>query len=291
VNCVVNAVEIENVSMVFRPGMRRIRVPALSGITLRIREGAIAGLVGPNGAGKSTLLKIIVGLLAPTTGACRVFGVSSDRIEARVGVGFLPETPDYYPHLTGFEQVRFHARLGGVAKADLAERVGDALARVGLRDARHRRVGSYSNGMRQRLGWAQVLVLEPRLVVLDEPTSAIDPLGTAEIHGLVRELQARGCTVLLSSHLLGQVEDLCDWIALLDGGRVVLQGSVDELTRRGDQEALLVDALPDAIRAELHGWLEARGVAFHGGTVLRKRLDELFLETVGADRKDERGNP
>jgi ABC-2 type transport system ATP-binding protein len=282
----VNAIELEGISKDFMPGLRGARVRALDAVTLQVREGEVMGLLGPNGSGKSTLLKIILDLLAPTAGACRVFGVPSDRVEARRGVGYLPEAPDFCPHLTGFELVCYHARLGGLARRGLRERAEAVLAQVGLIDAMHRRVGAYSKGMRQRIGLAQALVPNPRLVILDEPTSGIDPVGAAEFGVLIDRLREQGRTVLLSSHLLGQVEGICDRVALLDRGRIVVQGRVDELTRRCGRMALLVDPLPDAILGELGRWLQARGASLHGVETPRTGLDRVFMEAVGSHKTE-----
>ena len=255
---------MDGITRDFATGWRGTKVRALDGVTLQILEGEVVGLLGPNGSGKSTLLKIILGLLAPTAGECRVFGVPSDRVEARVGVGFLPEAPDFPPHLTGFELVCFHARLGGVASAGIRERVAAVISQVGLGETGHRRIGTYSKGMRQRLGLAQALVTNPRLVILDEPTSGIDFVGAEETSRMIRSLKARGRTVVFTSHRPEQVEELCDRVMLLDRGRLVLQSGVAELTQRLGLAALLVDRLPDQMLAELRGWLCARGVRLHG---------------------------
>ncbi|MDD2763863.1 MAG: ABC transporter ATP-binding protein [Opitutaceae bacterium] len=276
-----NAIEVEGLAKDFRPAWHGPRVRALDGVTLQVREGEIMGLLGPNGSGKSTLLKIILGLLAPTAGVCRVFGVPSDLVAARLGVGYLPEAPDFCPQLTGFELVCYHARLGGAARRGLQERAGAVIAQAGLRNAMHRRVGTYSQGMRQRLGLALVLILEPRLVILDEPASGMDPGGVEEVGKLIKRLKAQGRTVLFSSHLLGQVEELCDRVVLLHRGRIVRQGSVDALTQRKRQVALLVDPLPDPGIEELDSWLRAHGSSLRGVETPRIGLDRVFRETVG----------
>lgn len=282
-----NAIEIDGITKDFTPGLCGAKVRALDGVTLRIGAGEVMGLLGPNGSGKSTLLKIVVGLLAPTAGACRIEGVPSGRVEARQGVGYLPEAPDFCPHLTGFELVLFHARLGGAPRAGMKERVEAVIARVGLGEVMHRRIGTYSQGMRQRIGLAQALVTDPRVLILDEPTAGIDPVGAAEIGAMISRFKTQGRTVLLSSHSPGQVEDLCDRVALLDHGRLVLQERVDELTRRRGQTALLIDPLPEGVLGELRGWLQARGVEFHGEELPRTRLERVFLETVGRRGKGE----
>ncbi len=279
-----NAVDVDRVTKVFGSGVRRPGVRALDGVTLRLRAGEVVGLLGPNGSGKSTLLKIILGLVMPSKGECRLFGVPATRIEARAAVGYLPEAPGFDPHATGLEVVRFFARLGGVPALDLEEQVERALARVGLTAVMHRRVGTYSHGMRQRLGWAQALVHDPMLVVLDEPMAGLDPVGVAEASRLIRELRAAGRSVLFTSHLLGQVADVCDSVVLLNGGRIVLDSRVEDLTRRPERLALLVDLLPSASLAELQCWLQARGITLHAAERPRPELERVFLEAVGSGR-------
>ena len=279
---------MDDVGRDFAPPVRGPAARALEGVTLRIPAGEVVGLIGPNGSGKSTLLKIIVGLLTPSRGRCRLFGVPSARIEARCGVGYLPEAPDFCPQLTGFEVVSYHARLGGAPAAALRPAVEAVIARVGLADAMHRRVGSYSQGMRQRLGLAQALVPEPRLLVLDEPVSGVDPVGAEAFSGLVGRFRTEGRTVVFSSHLLHQVERISDRVIMLDRGRVVLQGGVGELARRRAGMALVVDPLPAALLADLGGWLRARGASLHRTETPPGELERVFMDAVG---RAEAGRP
>jgi ABC-2 type transport system ATP-binding protein len=283
----VNAIELEGITKDFRSGVGAARIRALDGISLGIEAGAVTALLGPNGSGKSTLLKIILGLLAPTAGDCRVFGVPSGCVEARRAVGYLPEAPDFYPHLTGFETVRFYARMGGLTRAGLPERVWAAIADVGLVAEAHRRIGSYSQGMRQRIGLAQALVTDPWLLILDEPTSGIDPAGAAGIGALIRRLKAEGRTVLLSSHQLEQVEEVCDRAVMLDHGRQVAAGRIDELARRAGGIMLGIESLPENAWGELRAWLEARGGRLHDTRMNRTGLRRVFLETVQRGRSGE----
>ena len=275
-----NAIEIDGVTRDYITAPWGTRLRALDTVTLRVGEGEIVGLLGPNGSGKSTLLKIILGLLTPTAGTCRLFGMSHADAAARAAVGYLPEAPEFSSHLTGFEIVRFHARLSGLPRAGLGERVERALAGVGLAGAGHRRAGTYSKGMRQRLGLAQALVHEPRLLILDEPLAGLDPEGAAEIAGRITDFTARGKTVLLSSHLLGPVAEFCDRVALLHRGRLIREGFVEELTRRRDQTTLLVDPLPEATIGELRHWLRARGARLQGVEAGRVGLERVFLEAA-----------
>ncbi len=272
---------MDGVGKDFAPPGRGPAACALAGVTLRIPAGAVVGVVGPNGSGKSTLLKIILGLLAPSAGACRVFGVPSTQVGARRGVGYLPEAPEFGPEFTGLEIVRYHARLGGVPPAQARPAAEAALVRVGLAEAMHRRAGAYSQGMRQRLGLAQALVPEPRLLVLDEPVSGVDPIGAEEFCRLVSQFRAEGRTVVFSSHLLRQVERISDHVVMLHRGRVVLQSRVADLAGRRGEMALLVDPLPAALLAELDAWLQARGAHLRAAGPPPGGLEQAFREAVG----------
>src|SRR6516162_8458617 len=176
------------------------RVIAVNDLSLRIERGEVYGLLGPNGSGKSTTLKIILGLVSPTRGHTEIFGRDSRLVESREAVGFLPENPYFYKFLTGEETLRFFGRLCGMRSTNLRSRVNELLDLVGLNKARDRRLGTYSKGMLQRIGLAQALIHDPRLVVLDEPTAGVDPAGSREIRDLIMDLKRRGITVLLSSH-------------------------------------------------------------------------------------------
>lgn len=275
------ALELHEVVKDFAIGVRGLKLRAVDHLTLRVEPGQIYGLLGPNGSGKSTTIKLVLGLLRPGAGWCRVFGVASDRVAARHDVGYLPESPYFYRHLTGRELVRFYARLCGMGGTRLQERMEEVLALVGMNEAADRRVGTYSKGMLQRIGLAQALVHDPRLLILDEPTAGVDPVGSAEIAALILKLKAEGRTVLITSHLLGQIEDLCDRVAILNRGRLILEGAVLDLVGRADRQALVVESLSPAELEELRAWFAARGRSIESIETPRTRLDRLFLERVG----------
>src|SRR6266513_194551 len=191
------------------------RVVAVKDLSLRIEPGEVYGLLGPNGSGKSTTLKIILGLVSPTRGRTEIFGRDSRLLESREAVGFLPENPYFYKFLTGEETLCFFGRLCGMTRATLKSRVNELLDLVGLNKARDARLSTYSKGMLQRIGLAQALIHDPKILVLDEPTAGVDPAGSRDIQNLIRALKIRGITVLLSSHLLTQVEEVCDRIGIL----------------------------------------------------------------------------
>lgn len=275
------AIVIRGLVKDFALNLRGVRLRAVDNLTLAIPAGQVFGLLGANGSGKSTTIKVILGLLEPTAGECEVFGVPSGRVESRLNVGYLPEAPYFYRYLSGYELVRYYARLCGVAKAGLEERVREVIAWVGLAGAAERRVGTYSKGMLQRIGLAQAMVHDPQLLILDEPTAGVDPVGAAEMAALILKLKARGKTVLITSHLLAQIEHVCDRVAILDRGKLMVEGAVGDLIGRRDRQALIVEALPPAELAELREWLAARGHGMLSVEPPRARLDQLFLDHVG----------
>ncbi len=279
----VAAIELRGLVKDFSLGLRGVKLRAVDGLDLRIAAGQIFGLLGPNGSGKSTTIKVILGLLEPTAGSATVFGVPGGQIAARHDVGYLPESPYFYRHLTGRELVAFYARICGLGGAALPGRVAEVIALTGMSDAADRRVGTYSKGMLQRIGLAQALVHDPRLVILDEPTAGVDPVGAAAISEIILQLKARGKTVLITSHLLGQIEDICDRVAILDRGRLLLEGVVRDLVGRADRQALVVEKLTAGELDELRAWFAARGRTLETIEQPRERLDRIFLGRVGRD--------
>lgn len=280
-NSTAAALELRGLIKDFPVGLRGVKLRAVDRLDLRVEPGQVYGLLGPNGSGKSTTIKMVLGLLAPTAGMCTVFGVSSDRVEARRDVGYLPESPYFYRHLTGRELVRFYAEMCGLRGAALPGRVDDVIALVGLTEAAGRRIGTYSKGMLQRIGLAQAIVHDPRLLILDEPTAGVDPVGSADITALILKLKSEGKTVLITSHLLGQIEDICDRVAILDHGKLILEGAMLDLVGRADRQALTVERLSDPELEELRLWLKARGRTLESVEMPKARLDRIFLEHVG----------
>jgi ABC-2 type transport system ATP-binding protein len=204
------------------------RVDALHDLSLRVARGECLGFLGPNGAGKSTAVKMLVGLVRPTAGAAEILGRPLGDLRVRARVGYLPELFRYPDWLAAREVLAFHARLLRLEHASHA--IDAALDEVSLRERARDRVGTYSKGMQQRLGLAVALLGAPEIVFLDEPTSALDPVGRSDVRALIERLRARGTTVFLNSHLLGEVERVCDRVCIVDRGRVVAEGTVDALT-------------------------------------------------------------
>jgi ABC-type multidrug transport system ATPase subunit len=223
------AVELDAFGKSYPAGCARSAVAAITGVSMRIRAGLVVGLLGPNGSGKSTTLRAIAGLVKPSCGAVRVFGAVAGSDAARQAVGFLPDALRWPPRQSGRELLHCCAGLAAVPSGKLRSRCAEVLDWAGLPDVADRPVETYSKGMRQRLGLAQAIVHEPRLVLLDEPASGLDPEGRLALVALIGDLRRQGRTVVFSSHLLAQAEHLCDRIVLLGGGRMLAEGTPDEL--------------------------------------------------------------
>ena len=261
------------------------RVVAVKDLNLRIEPGEVYGLLGPNGSGKSTTLKIILGLVSPTRGRTEIFGRDSRLVESREAVGFLPENPYFYKFLTGAETLRFFGRLCGMTGATLKSRVNELLDLVGLNKARDRRLGTYSKGMLQRIGLAQALIHDPRLVVLDEPTAGVDPAGSREIRDLIMDLKRRGITVLLSSHLLAQAQEICDRIGILADGVLVREGRLQELIAIENQTELVIADASDDLVQEIESFISRSNAKLLERRKSTTTLERLFLESTGGNDK------
>ena len=245
------AIAIRNLTKVFPIPFRRERVVAIRDLSLEVASGQVYGLLGPNGSGKSTTMKIVLGLISPSAGTTEIFGRDSQLVDSHEEVGFLPENPYFYKYLTGLETLRFYGKLCGLSGRKLSEKAGELLNLVGLESARDRRLGGYSKGMLQRIGLAQALIQDPRLLVLDEPTAGVDPRGSAEIRDLIVGCKQRGITVLLCSHLLGQVQEICDRIGILDRGVLVREGRLEELISIEDQTEVVFRDAPPQLLADI----------------------------------------
>jgi ABC-2 type transport system ATP-binding protein len=277
------AISIEKLTKEFtNPSVfRRGKITAVNNLTLTVEPGHVYGLLGPNGSGKSTTMKIVLGLVAPTSGRTFIFGRDSRDVESREAVGFLPENPYFYKFLTGSETLDFFGRLCGLGGKMLRDRSRELLALVGLEDAADRRVGGYSKGMLQRIGLAQALVQEPRLLVLDEPTAGVDPAGSREIRDLILRLKARGITVMLCSHLLSQVQEICDRIGIMHYGKLLREGPLNELITIENQTELVLENASPALLAELRERAEAGGARVLGTHKPQQNLERYFLDVTG----------
>jgi ABC-2 type transport system ATP-binding protein len=274
------AIVVRGLTKIFPIPFHRQSIVAVRHLDLRIESGEVYGLLGPNGSGKSTTLKIILGLVSPTRGRTEIFGRDSRLVESRVAVGFLPENPYFYKYLTGEETLRFFGRLCGLRGTPLRERINELLDLVGLTKARRQRLGTYSKGMLQRIGLAQALIHQPKLLILDEPTAGVDPAGSREIRDLICDLRERGITVLLSSHLLAQAQEICDRVGILADGALVREGRLEELIAIENQTELVLENASGELLHEIEG-LAAKSNA----RVIERRkstttLERLFLEAT-----------
>jgi len=280
------AVAVHGLTKIFPVPFHPTRsVVAIKDLSLRIEPGEVYGLLGPNGSGKSTTLKIILGLVSPTRGLTEIFGRDSRLVESREAVGFLPENPYFYKFLTGAETLRFFGRLCGMTGATLKSRANELLDLVGLDKARDRRLGTYSKGMLQRVGLAQALIHDPRLVVLDEPTAGVDPAGSREIRDLIIDLKRRGITVLLSSHLLAQAQEMCDRIGILADGVLVREGRLEELIAIENQTELVIAGASDDLVHEIESVIGRSNAKLLERRKSTTTLERLFLESTGGNDK------
>jgi ABC-type multidrug transport system ATPase subunit len=247
------AVEIEGFAKAYAGDWRGAPVPAVSGLSLRLAAGQVLGLLGPNGSGKSTTLKALAGLVRPSAGRCRVLGHAAGSDAARAAIGYLPETVRFVTHQTARELLQYCASLSSMPAGRARERIQTVLEWTGLGDAADRRLATYSKGMRQRLGLAQAVLHEPAVILLDEPTAGLDPEGRLAVVRLVRELAGQGRTVVLTSHLLAQAEDVCDRLALIGAGRLLAEGTVAEVLGRFNLPAAGPSPLETAYLNKLHG--------------------------------------
>lgn len=252
-------IEGRNVTKVFKDFWGRPKAQALSGVDISVSQGTIFGLLGPNGAGKSTLIKIILGHLYCSEGQMRVIGKNPRDVAVKSRIGYLPERTSFYPNLTAHETLLFFGRLLGLSDIEIRRRSEQLIRMVGLDNATNRLVGEFSHGMRKRLGLAQALLNDPDLLLLDEPTAGLDPIGCHEIKVLIQTLGKRGKTILMTSHLLGDVQDVCDTIMVLFGGKVQASGVVSELLAKTDElqihspmvSSTTIDAVKEAFMREL----------------------------------------
>jgi ABC-2 type transport system ATP-binding protein len=274
------------VTKTFRDFWMRPRVRAVENVDLEVRRGQVYGLLGPNGSGKSTTIKMLLGLLQPTAGRIAVLGKRPKDVAVKRMIGYLPEESYLYRFLTGRETLDYYGRLFRLDRRARRERIDMLLEMVGLEAVQDRPVGEYSKGMQRRIGLAQSLINDPQLLILDEPTSGMDPVGARQIKDLIATLARRGKTVLLCSHLLGDVEDLCDRVAIMYGGRVRAEGTCAELLTQEHATILETSDLPAAVVDEIRGVLAKHDLAVKRVEHPRRSLESLFLDIVAQARAE-----
>lgn len=264
-----NVIEVNDLRKTFTAPISRKKVEALRGVDIAVKQGEIFGLLGPNGAGKTTLVKILLGICFASGGDALLFGEPCKSARSRDRAGYLPESHKYPPYLKGKHVMDYYAKLSGMHGGARREAIDTLLKTVRMEKWRDVKMGKYSKGMQQRVGLAVSMVANPDLLVLDEPTDGVDPIGRKEIRDILTELKNAGKTIFLNSHLLSEVELICDRIAVLNKGRVVTEGSVEDLTSSHNLWAIALDDIPSGYTDTLSD----RGVAVSGSAD-----GELFVE-------------
>lgn len=275
-----NVIEIRNLSKIYRDFWGRKKVQALNSLSLDVKKGEVFGLLGPNGSGKTTTLKLLLGLLFPSEGSISILGKPATDVEKNERIGYLPEESYLYRFLNAEETLDFYGRLFKMSAADRKRRTAELIELVGLQHARRRQLKEYSKGMTRRIGLAQALINDPDLVMLDEPTSGFDPSGTDDMKKLIMKLKEQGKTVVMCSHLLGDVQDVCDRIAILDGGDLKVEGRVDQLLKSQDETQLLTSTLNDEALAEIKAVLAKHNVDLKAVDHPTTKLEDLFRQVI-----------
>ena len=283
-----NVIQLVELSKIYKDFWGRPRVKALDGLNLEVKQGEVFGLLGPNGSGKTTTVRLILGLLFPTKGAVRIFGKSPREVKIKKRVGYMPEESNLYEYLNAEETLDFFGRLFRLDGDVRQHRVDQLIDMVGLQRARRRPVGEFSKGMARRIGLAQALINDPDLLILDEPTTGLDPIGGHEIKDLISTLKDRGKTIFICSHLLADVEEICDRICILYGGRNRSMGEVKDLLTEGEVTEIRAPRLPEPVVEKLR-----QIISEHAGDDSQvqvgspsRRLEEYFLEVVKQARRE-----
>ncbi len=278
-------IKIRNLSKIYRDFWGRPKVQALNSLSLDINKGEVFGLLGPNGSGKTTTMKLLLGLLFPSGGEITILGETATNVEKNERIGYLPEESYLYKFLNAVETLDFYGRLFNMTKSERRERVKYYIDMVGLSQAKHRQLKEYSKGMTRRIGLAQALINDPDLVLLDEPTTGLDPLGTRDMKDLILKLKDEGKTVVMCSHLLADVQDVCDRIAILYEGELKQLGRVEDLLTEQNRTQLMTSKLDESAIAEVTEVLERHGATIESVDHPTSTLEELFLRTVEESRE------
>jgi len=273
-------IETRNLSKVYRDFWGRQKVRALKALDLEVYRGEIFGLLGPNGSGKSTTIKLVLGLLFPTGGEALVFGKPATDVKKNERIGYLPEESYLYKFLNAEETLDFYGRLFDMPASVRRERIAELIHMVGLDKARRRQLKEYSKGMTRRVGLAQALINDPELIMLDEPTTGLDPIGVREMKDMILRLRDQGKTIVMCSHLLADVQDVCDRIAILHQGELKELGRVDTLLKVQDVTEIHATGLSDAARNEIRAVIEKNHGQLDRMDNPTSTLEDLFLSIV-----------
>ena len=276
-------IEIKNLKKTFKDFWQRPTVEAVKGLSISVMRGEVFGLLGPNGSGKSTTIKMLLGLLNPSSGTIRMMGASPSSIAVKELIGYLPENTYLHRFLTPRETLMYYASLFGMDHTQAVRRTNELIEMVGLTQAADRAVGGFSKGMARRVGLAQALVNAPQLLILDEPTSGLDPVGCREVKDMVRMLALNGVSILMTSHLLADVEDICDRVAVLAHGELCAEGHISELLRQPEAVRYLVEGLSDAEVVALRRTIEEQVGRPVKQDYPAMSLEAFFLQVIARD--------
>lgn len=286
-------IQIRNLTKTYRDFWGRKKVQALNSLSLEVNKGEVFGLLGPNGSGKTTTMKLLLGLLFPTEGEISILGKPASDVSKNERIGYLPEESYLYRFLNAEETLDFYGRLFDISAEERKERTNKLIEMVGLQHARRRQLKEYSKGMTRRIGLAQALINNPDLVLLDEPTSGLDPEGTQDMKRLIHDLRDQGKTVVMCSHLLADVQDICDRIAILYGGELKELGRVEDLLKEQHETQFVTSHLDDAAVDEIKAVLDKHGASLKTCGHPTSSLEDLFMKTVqrSKDRPGQRYIP
>ncbi len=286
-------IQIRNLTKTYRDFWGRKKVQALNSLSLEVNKGEVFGLLGPNGSGKTTTMKLLLGLLFPTEGEISILGKSASDVSKNERIGYLPEESYLYRFLNAEETLDFYGRLFDIPAEVRKQRTNELIEMVGLQHARRRQLKEYSKGMTRRIGLAQALINDPDLVLLDEPTSGLDPEGSQDMKRLIESLRDRGKTVVMCSHLLADVQDVCDRIAILYGGELKELGRVEDLLKEHDETQLVTSHLDAATVDEIKAVLDKHGASLKTCGHPTSSLEDLFMRTIqrSKDRPGQRYIP
>ena len=273
-------IETEKLTKVYRTSFSKYQVKALDSLSIKVNRGEIFGFLGPNGSGKTTTMKILLGLLTPTSGDAWVLGRQSTDVAVKDRIGFLPEESYLYRFLSSEETLDFYGRIFKIPRKERQKRINELIELVGLSHARKRQVREYSKGMARRLGFAQALINDPEVIFLDEPTSGLDPLVARQVKDIILDLKKQGKTIFMSSHLLADVENICDRIAILHLGKLQKIGSVKELISSQEVSEIGVKGLSQAALESIKGLVEKSGGKVVSVQPSAETLETLFLRTI-----------
>ena len=273
-------IETRDLSKVYKDFWGRPRHKGLDGLSISIEAGEVFGLIGPNGSGKTTTFKLLLGLIFPTSGEAKLLGKPPTDVDVKSRLGFLPEESYLYRWLNADETLDFFGRLFNLDRATRKKRADELIERFGLAHARKRQIREYSKGMTRRVGFAQCLINDPEVVIMDEPTSGLDPISSRQIKDLILDLKKRGKTVLLSSHLLADVQDVCDRICILHQGQTKVQGRVKDILVQRDSLTMTFKGLSEDAKRKIEELARAEGATLTRAENTLETLEDVFIRTV-----------